>query len=667
MKFAARVRLKPDTTHVASAFRRTVTICAIVVLLLAVAAKAQESPAVTSQVNAARSLAGAEWMKAADFFCSTEEQVAAMKILPSATSGDVEGQRAEPMKVFDNLYFVGQKAVTTWALTTSDGIVLIDAGYPERFDDTLVAGLKKLGLDPRRIRAALIAHEHADHFGGARLLQQRFGTAVYMSRAGWDALEPKPGASPAAGADAPPARGMVMTDGQPLTFGDTTIIPVAIPGHTAGSMGFIFQVKDGARTHMAALFGGSILNPQRRFPASLFEQYLQSIQHFADVTKRNRVDVELLNHPIMDGLFERLERLKARRPGEPHPLVVGEAAYQRFLGVMAACTRAQIARRQSAPQAARPPVPEITRITGNLYRGTASGLHNIFLVTPAGIILGDPISTPFATWLKAELAARFPVPVKYVIYSHGHYDHIEGGSVFADTAMFVAHENMRRAMDGRLPQMPGGIWDGNRNGRIEFDEASTAGRFQGYFKRLDRNGDGGVAPAEYHAEIRRPDIVYSQRMTLNLGDARVELIHPGANHSDDATIVWFPEERVVFAVDFIADGAVRDSLQSLPGAWGDFDWNPMSGWIDSMKVVEALDFDVFVAGEGNVASKADVTAMRQFFEDLRAAVSAGMSQGKSLAELQQAITLETYKGWRGYEERRLLNIEAAYNNLRLYR
>jgi hypothetical protein len=93
----------------------------------------------------------------------------------------------------------------------------------------------------------------------------------------------------------------------------------------------------------------------------------------------------------------------------------------------------------------------------------------------------------------------------------------------------------------------------------------------------------------------------------------------------------------------------------------------MSGWIDSMKAVEALDFDVFVAGEGNVATRADVTRMRQFFEDLRAAVSDGMSQGKSLAELQKTITLEKYKDWLGYQDRRLLNIEAAYNNLRLYR
>ena len=118
-----------------------------------------------------------------------------------------------------------------------------------------------------------------------------------------------------AGGDVPPARDMVMSEGQQLVFGDTTITPVAIPGHTAGSMGFIFAVKDGAATHTAALFGGSILNPQRRFPASLYEEYLKSIRHFADVTQRQRVDVELMNHPIMDGLFERLGQLRTRKPG----------------------------------------------------------------------------------------------------------------------------------------------------------------------------------------------------------------------------------------------------------------------------------------------------------------------------------------------------------------
>src|SRR5687767_14798243 len=208
--------------------------CTSAALLAAVTVAAQDSPAVIAQVNAAKSLAGPEWAKAADFFCSTEEQVAAMKILPSATEGDIEGQRAEPMKVFDNLYFIGQKAVTTWALVTSAGIVLIDAGYGDRFDDTLLAGLAKVGLDPRRIIAALIAHEHDDHFGGARQLQERYGTTIYMARAAWDALAPPadagrgtPAAPPATGADAPPRRGTVITDGQPVMFGDTTVTPVA--------------------------------------------------------------------------------------------------------------------------------------------------------------------------------------------------------------------------------------------------------------------------------------------------------------------------------------------------------------------------------------------------------------------------------------------------------
>jgi glyoxylase-like metal-dependent hydrolase (beta-lactamase superfamily II) len=310
------------------------------------------------------------------------------------------------------------------------------------------------------------------------------------------------------------------------------------------------------------------------------------------------------------------------------------------------------------------PAYSITRITGDLYRGNAGGLHDIFLVTPDGIILADPISTAFATWLKAQLAERFRVPVRYVVYSHGHYDHTEGGGVFAATARFVAHQNMAQAMDGRLPQMPGGIRDANGNGRIEYGEASQAARFQMLFGRLDRNGDGGVTGAEYWAEVEPPQMLYVDRMTLTLGGATVQLVHPGINHSADATVLLFPSERVAYAVDFIADGAVSGSLQSLPGAWGDFDWTPMDRWIASMRGVEALDFDTFVAGEGNVGTRADVTAMRQFWEDLRDAVAAGLSQGKSLAELQQTITLDKYKGWAGYEQRRRLNIEAAYNNLR---
>ena len=93
----------------------------------------------------------------------------------------------------------------------------------------------------------------------------------------------------------------------------------------------------------------------------------------------------------------------------------------------------------------------------------------------------------------------------------------------------------------------------------------------------------------------------------------------------------------------------------------------MSEWIKSYRTVEALDFDVLAPGHGNVFTKRDVTESREFFEDLRAQVSAGMAAGRSLEELQKTITLEKYKDWAYYERLRPANIAAAYANLKLHR
>ena len=320
----------------------TATAAALALPIALLAQASGDTPQVKALVDAAVRSAGPEWHEAATFFCATEAQVGAMKILPSATVNDLAGQRAEPMKVFDNLYFVGQKAVTTWAITTPDGIILIDAGYAERVDDTLVAGLKKVGLDPANIKLVLIAHGHNDHFGGARALHDRFGARIGMSAQDWEFIQPKPG-QPDNGAL--PARDLVLEEGRPVTLGGTSVTPVLIPGHTPGSMGFIFPVKDGATTHTAALFGGSILSPARTIPTAQFEQYLASIGHWRDVTNRARVDVELINHPIMDGLFVKLAKLPSRKPGDAHPLVVGAASFQRLVAAQADCMRVQLARR----------------------------------------------------------------------------------------------------------------------------------------------------------------------------------------------------------------------------------------------------------------------------------------------------------------------------------
>ena len=184
----------------------------------------------------------------------------------------------------------------------------------------------------------------------------------------------------------------------------------------------------------------------------------------------------------------------------------------------------------------RTPPREITQVKGDLYRARNGNWYTVFLVTPAGIILGDPINETFAPWLKSELDTRFPGrPVRYVVYSHSHFDHAAGGAVFADTATFVAHENMLRNMDGRYPQMPGDMIDRNDNGVIDRDEIDiptntrpgVCGMGPGFFDGIDRNSDGVATPQELQQHIVKPTIVYNDRMRIELGGKVVELVHPG--------------------------------------------------------------------------------------------------------------------------------------------
>jgi glyoxylase-like metal-dependent hydrolase (beta-lactamase superfamily II) len=320
---------------------------------------------------------------------------------------------------------------------------------------------------------------------------------------------------------------------------------------------------------------------------------------------------------------------------------------------------------------------QIVKVSGDLYRANDGIWYSLFLVTPGGILLVDPLNPPFAEWLKGQLAARFPgVPVRYVVYSHSHWDHIEGGAVFADTARFVAQEGVLRNLDGRVPHMPGDMIDRNDNGTFEVEEIvgpfqthpGICGMPENFFRTHDRNHDGHMTPAELYTDVRPPDIVYSQRMRITLGGKVIELIYPGKNHADDGTVVLFPQERIAFAADFPADALVGDTLRSLPSACGNFDSHPLAAWIESFRALEALDFDKLAGGHGSALfSKPDIAEARRYFEDLAAAVGAGMSQGKSLAELKRTIHLEKYKEWKFYDRLREDNIASAYFNLKIYR
>lgn len=300
-----------------------------------------DTPAVTRHVEAARRAAGSEWTAAVDFIC---------KVNPDRANRPDDPEIA-PVKIFDNVYAIGRTGTVVYAITTADGIVLIDSGYADQVDTVLLPGMKRLGLDPADVKYVLLGHGHGDHFGGAPYFQQR-GARVVSSQADWALMETPPapargGGAPAAAPPRPPTRDVVAVEGQAITVGGTAFTPVLIPGHTPGALGYVFPVRDGGATHMAGLFGGSILIPGR-IPDAGLEQYIASVQHFGEFTRKMNVTVELQNHPLYDGMEARLARLRERKPGQPHPFVVGQPAYQRFLTVMTECTRAQMERRKLA-------------------------------------------------------------------------------------------------------------------------------------------------------------------------------------------------------------------------------------------------------------------------------------------------------------------------------
>lgn len=307
---------------------------AVRVLACLVAASTCVACARPDHLESARALAGSDLVAPFEFFCG----------FGSARGNSSTAPALEPVRLFDNLYAAGNSETVVFAITTSDGIILLDSGYADRVESVLVPGLIELGLNPSDVKYVLLGHGHGDHFGGAAHFQEKYGARIGTTAADWDLIE---AAASKPDSPVPPRRDLVLNESEPVTLGDTSVTAVAIPGHTAGSLAYIFPVTDGGTPHMAGLFGGTILVQDLITTAGL-QQYVSSIEHFLERAVQMGVDVEVQNHPIFDDTPERLASLAAREPGDSHPFVMGTDRYVRFWSVIAECIQAEIVRRGDA-------------------------------------------------------------------------------------------------------------------------------------------------------------------------------------------------------------------------------------------------------------------------------------------------------------------------------
>jgi glyoxylase-like metal-dependent hydrolase (beta-lactamase superfamily II) len=243
-----------------------------------------------------------------------------------------------------------------------------------------------------------------------------------------------------------------------------------------------------------------------------------------------------------------------------------------------------------------------TKVTDNVYVFRAGGYQSMFVVTPEGVIVTDPIGyadpkAPAA--YLAEIRKITPAPVKYVIYSHHHYDHSAGAKVFKDQgAIVVAHRNAH--------------------------------------KRL--------------AALQSPDVVLPDMIvedagsTILLGGMRIDLLWVGNNHSDNMLVMLLPRERILYAVDFVPIQGVmyRDMADGY-----------LPDWFAGIDRLLAMEWDRMIPGHpgpgGRLGTKDDVRAVRDFLIDVSNAAKQLAADGKCLNdEAMRAVKLPKYEGWSGY-------------------
>ena len=244
---------------------------------------------------------------------------------------------------------------------------------------------------------------------------------------------------------------------------------------------------------------------------------------------------------------------------------------------------------------AEPPRVETTQLSESLYTFRYEGTRNIFLVTDEGVIATDPISPEAAKAFRQEIAKVTDQPVRYVVYSHQHWDHILGGSVFKDEgATFISHQNC----------------------------------VSHFFRRI-------------HPDLVLPDQVTQSNHKLILGDRVLELLYFGENHGDCLLVMHMPAERMIFVNDLVTPGFI--GLGTLP------DYEP-GQYLRTLREIEALDFDEMIGGHGPPrAPKSAVSDRRRWLETIMNAVKHELDAGTPRAEIAGKLEFPEFKDVAGYD------------------
>lgn len=253
-------------------------------------------------------------------------------------------QPAEPVKLFDDYYFIGNKLVGFHVLKTSEGLVLFEAMDRYDVDDEfLIPGLQKLGLEQEKILMLFLTHGHFDHYMGAEKVRLRTGCDVALSAEDSVFLVNGPDNYLDIEDLRVPRITRLVKDGEDLTFGSHTVHVLSAPGHTPGCLNYSFEVHDNGRLHRVIMVGGyGVFGPGvypggHEYPHSVTYAVEQALDFAVscvktwEYVKETGCDVYLNPHPHLCDLFALAEQNQSRKEGEENAFVIGRDGVRKWI------------------------------------------------------------------------------------------------------------------------------------------------------------------------------------------------------------------------------------------------------------------------------------------------------------------------------------------------